>query len=84
MIHPFSGCCGCSPDCDGRAARGARPTTEREIDMADKCDATFITDTYETFTCERPDDVHLRHRDNNGTTAIRVPGGALISKKTRK
>ncbi|MFD8558280.1 hypothetical protein ACWDOR_21455 [Streptosporangium canum] len=30
--------------------------------MADKCDAKFITDTYETFTCERPDDVHLRHR----------------------
>ncbi|MET8384027.1 hypothetical protein ABZV14_13605 [Streptosporangium canum] len=40
--------------------------------MADKCDAKFITDTYETFTCERPDDVHLRHRDNDGTTAIRV------------
>ncbi|WP_156056655.1 hypothetical protein [Streptosporangium roseum] len=52
--------------------------------MADKCGAQFIADTYETFTCERQDEVHLRHRDTNGTTAIRVPGGALISKKTRK
>ncbi|MGV9772613.1 hypothetical protein [Streptosporangium sp. NPDC003464] len=51
--------------------------------MADKCGTQFITDTYETFRCERTDDLHLKHRDTNGTTAIQVPGGALISNKTR-
>lgn len=49
-----------------------------------KCDTTFVpADGDETFTCEREDTLHLKHRDSGGTTAIKVPGGALISTKIR-
>ncbi|MFF3442111.1 hypothetical protein [Streptosporangium sp. NPDC002721] len=49
-----------------------------------KCQATFIArDGNESVTCDR-DGRHLVHRESStNTTAVRVPGGALITKPTK-
>ncbi|WP_101791047.1 hypothetical protein [Nonomuraea indica] len=48
------------------------------------CGAKFIdAETYQTITCDRTDR-HVVHSDSTaGTKALRVPGGALISKVKR-
>lgn len=49
------------------------------------CDAQFIPDDSDTepFACTRDDQPHIVHHDRIGTRAVRVPGGAYISKSTK-
>ncbi|GAA4098717.1 MULTISPECIES: hypothetical protein [Actinomadura] len=48
-----------------------------------KCGAKFTSrDGEETVTCDR-DGRHVVHRDADGTKAVRVPGGAVISKPSK-
>ncbi|WP_436758487.1 hypothetical protein [Streptosporangium sp. V21-05] len=52
--------------------------------MSDKkCGAAFVArDGSESFTCDR-DGRHLVHEESStNTKAVRVPGGALITKPT--
>ncbi|MEU7985285.1 hypothetical protein AB0B56_10515 [Streptosporangium canum] len=48
-----------------------------------KCEATFIAgDGSESITCDR-DGRHIVHQESStDTRAVRLPGGALISKPT--
>lgn len=46
-----------------------------------KCGGEFVSsDGAESYTCDREDGRHLSHRDADGTTFLRVPGGAIVTK----
>ncbi|MGW4664064.1 hypothetical protein [Streptosporangium sandarakinum] len=49
------------------------------MSQTDKCGGSFANGE-ELFVCDRDNDRHLVHRDANGTTAVKVPGGFLVSK----
>jgi hypothetical protein len=48
----------------------------------EKCGKKFIDgETYQTLACDREDRPHIVHHDSKtGTKAVRVPGGAYITK----
>ncbi|MBB4917413.1 hypothetical protein [Streptosporangium saharense] len=47
------------------------------------CGAGFVSrDGAESYTCQRPDSPHVRHRDGNAEF-LRLPGGALITKPAK-
>ncbi|GLZ15851.1 hypothetical protein Acsp04_60860 [Actinomadura sp. NBRC 104425] len=50
-----------------------------------KCGATFVGRDGETVKCDRDGARrHVAHRAADGTTAVRVPGGAVITKPRNK
>lgn len=49
-----------------------------------KCGAEFVSsfvssEGAESYACDREDGRHLSHRDADGTTFVRVPGGAIVT-----
>ncbi|MFG1751441.1 hypothetical protein [Streptosporangium sandarakinum] len=49
------------------------------MSQTDTCGGSFA-DGDELFVCDRDADRHLIHRDANGTKAMKVPGGFLVSR----
>lgn len=46
-----------------------------------KCGGEFVSsDGAESYACDREGGRHLSHRDADGTTFVRVPGGAIVTK----